>query len=184
MSVEKVSLTHPMIGSTVRKFAVSSTTPPPSDPKRSAGPQERGDVGPAEAVDRLLGVTHDEEVPGCHVHLLPRLAPCRLVARVGGGDANGQLDLDGIGVLELVEKQPVVALVQGRPHGRAVLGVAQQRSGQDEQIVELQLAGPLAGLGTGQGEGPDGAAESTGARVGDLGADAVQGLARLHARWP
>ena len=36
MSVAKVWLTQSMIGATVRKFAVSSTTPPPSAPKRSA----------------------------------------------------------------------------------------------------------------------------------------------------
>ena len=173
-----------MIGSTVRKLALSSTTPPPSAPKRRGRPQERGDVGPAEAVDRLLGVAHDEEVPGSHVHLVPRVAPRCRVARVGGGDAHGQLNLNGVGVLELVEQQPVVALVQGGAHGRAVLGVTQQRSGQDEQVVELELAGPLTGLGTGQGEGPDGAAEPTGARVGDLGADAARGPPRPPARGP
>ena len=35
----------------------------------------------------------------------PRVRPASLTRRVGGGDPDGQLDLDGIGVLELVEKR-------------------------------------------------------------------------------
>ena len=61
-----------------------------------------GDVGPAEAVDGLLGVTHCEQ-------------PARFVG--AGDDTLRQLELQRVGVLELVEQHPLVALVGGRGDG-------------------------------------------------------------------
>jgi hypothetical protein len=53
----------------------------------------------------------------------------------GGGDEGRHLDLDGIGVLELVEQQPLVAPVQRRPR----LGAGpDQPAGQDEEVVEVE----------------------------------------------
>ena len=72
-----------------------------------------------------------------------------------------------------------VAVVEGRPHPRAVIRVAQEGAGQDEQVVELQPAGALT-LGRGfQGERPHGAAEPLGTGVGHLGADPRQHLPGL-----
>ena len=55
-----------------------------------------------------------------------------------GGDPHGQLELDGVGVLELVEQDPGVALVDRRG-ARGVVG--EQLAGEHEQVVELQPAG-------------------------------------------
>ena len=60
---------------------------------------------------------------------------------VGRGDEHGQLDLDRVGVLELVEQQPLVALAQRGAHAHTVRRVAQHRPGEHEQVVELELAG-------------------------------------------
>ena len=101
------------------------------------GPQEQRDVGPAEPVDRLLGVADEEQPAG----LGRRPRPTGVGAGVGrGGDEDGQLDLDGVGVLELVDEEAPVAVVDGGPHGRAVGGVAQHLAGHDQQVVELELA--------------------------------------------
>ncbi len=74
---------------------------------------------------------------------------------VVAGDAHGQVDLDRIGVLELVDQQVAVALPQGPPHGRAVLGVAQHVAGEDQQVVELELAGPAPLVRGLEGEAPE-----------------------------
>ncbi len=52
-------------------------------------------------------------------------------------DPGGELDLDRVGVLELVEQQPLVVLVQ---RGADVRVAAQQVAREHEQVVELQLA--------------------------------------------
>ena len=99
----------------------------------------RGEVGrdvrPPEAVDRLLGVADDEQPAG------DRPQPRDVVARLAvgrRGQAHGDLELDRIGVLELVEEHPLVAIVQvaaGRRVGR------QQAPGEHEEVVELERAG-------------------------------------------
>src|ERR1019366_3370016 len=102
-------------------------------------PHEDRYVGPTEAVDRLLGVADDEEMPGGDVQVVPLGGPRLGPVRFGRRDTGSQLYLYGVGVLELVEQQPVVAVVQGGAHRRPVDGVAQEGPGQDEKIVELQL---------------------------------------------
>ena len=103
---------------------------------------EHGDVGSAESVDGLLRVAHEEQ-------------PSRFVQQVGprtgvlrrGGNQLGQVDLDGIGVLELVDQQLRIALGQHFSGLGAVFGVPQQVSGQHQQVVELQhtLSAPISG---------------------------------------
>jgi len=58
-----------------------------------------GDVGAPEAVDRLLGVAHDEELPRHGLHLAPVAS-----GGIGGGEQQQDLGLEGIGVLELVHE--------------------------------------------------------------------------------
>ena len=144
MSWSKVRLTQSRIGSVVRKLAVSCSTPPPSV---FAGPQEHGDVGPAEPVDRLLRVADEEQPARLDLHLPPRPGPGVGIRR---RDQHRQLDLDGIGVLELVEQEPLITVGGRRPHLHPVHGVAQHGPGQHQQVVELQLARPPALLGRGR----------------------------------
>ena len=136
-----------MTGSALRKFEVSSTSAPTSFAEAALRLEERRDVGAAEAVDRLLRVADDEEMAGCDRDLVPRRRGQRGIARVGRGDADRELDLDRVGVLELVEQEPRVALVEPRPHDRTLLGVTQKLTGEDEQVVELELSGGSAFLG-------------------------------------
>ena len=94
-----------------------------------------GDVRPTEAVDRLLRVADDEEASGHRPQ--PGDVVGGLVGREGG-EADGDLQLDRIGVLELVEQDAAVALVQPGAH---VGSHRQQAAGEDEQVVELERAG-------------------------------------------
>ncbi len=148
------------------------------------GGEKGGHVGAAEAVDRLLGVTDDEQVAIRHPHLVPWPAAGRVASGVGGGDAHGELDLDGVGVLKLVEQQPLVPRVQSRPHRRPVLGVTKEGAGEHEQIVELELSGTPAIPGGIQRELADDAAQSSSACLGDLGPDGAQPVARLAHAGP
>ena len=68
--------------------------------------------------------------------------PASSASGVGGRDADGELDLDRVGVLELVEQDPLVPVVQARAHRAAVIGVADERAGEHEQVVERR-AGPF-----------------------------------------
>ena len=87
-----------------------------------------GHVGASEAVDRLLGVAHQEEAA--------RLEP--LALRVAG-ERRRDRGLPGVGVLELVDQQRVVA----RPQCRSRRGrVAQQVARPEDEVVEHQR--PLA----------------------------------------
>jgi hypothetical protein len=86
-------------------------------PEHPAGAQEQVDVRAAEPVDGLLRVADEEQPSGIDGDFLPGL---RGRVGVAGGDAHGQLDLDGVGVLELVEEQALVAVVQAAAHLGAV----------------------------------------------------------------
>ena len=109
------------------------------------------DVGAPEAVDALLGVPDHEERAGSRRHGAPVVAGLR-VAR----EQQQDLGLQGIGVLELVDEDPLVAPaeVAARP------GVAaQQRRRMDQQVLEVDLAPvlPLPREGVGGRPGhPDG----------------------------
>ncbi|MEZ5262744.1 MAG: hypothetical protein R2755_13455 [Acidimicrobiales bacterium] len=106
-----------------------------------AGFEEQRDVGPAEPVDRLLGVTHEEQPARFDLQRRPARR-----AGIGhrGGHQHGQLDLQRIGVLELVEEEVAIAAVQRLPGGGAV---TQHGAGQHQQVVELQQPGGPAGIG-------------------------------------
>ena len=99
-------------------------------------PEEEPHVGPAEAVDGLLGVADEEEPAPLDVQLLPRHRPVPR-ARRSAGDADGQLGLDGVGVLELVDQQALVLAAEQFPGRR---DVAHHLAGQHEEVVELQPA--------------------------------------------
>src|SRR5208283_5206444 len=64
------------------------------------GPQVGGDVGPAEPVDGLLRIPDQEQAAWRYRHV----GPVGRVAGPAGGDADGQLDLDRVGVLELIQQ--------------------------------------------------------------------------------
>ena len=112
--------------------------------ERRARAQERGDVGAAEPVDRLLGVADDEQAPRIDLDLVP--APVARV-RVARREQRGEVALDGIGVLELVEQQVRVAGAEPAPNVPAVTRIAEQRAREHEQVVELELAAPAALVG-------------------------------------
>ena len=80
------------------------------------GPQ----VGVAPAIDRLLGIAHQEE-PGALLH------------RPVEGDPAQEVALDAVGVLELVDEE----LVDPPPHLPAHVGlIGEERRGAGEQEVE------------------------------------------------
>ena len=117
--------------------------------ERVAGAQERGDVGAPEPVDRLLGVAHHEQSAGVDGDLIPALGARFRRARC---EQRRNVTLDRVGVLEFVEEQVRVALPQPPPNVDAVLGIAQHRARQHEQVVELERAGASPRLGLGHGE--------------------------------
>ncbi len=148
-------------------------------PEPIASPEEGGDVGAAEPVDRLLGIADHEQVAGSDRNLVPS-GGARLVALwIAGSDAHRELDLDRIGVLELVEEKSLIALVQPSPHGGAVERVAQHGAGQHQEVVELELAGGATLLGGPQGEAADGHAETVGTGAGHVVANLTQRFAGL-----
>ena len=100
--------------------------------------EERRDVGAPEPVDRLLGVAHEEQSPGVDGHVGPRPVA---VGRIARPEQRGQLDLDRIGVLELVDEDTAVPVAEVCARPRAVFRVAQQRACEHEQIVEIELTG-------------------------------------------
>ncbi len=127
--------------------------------------EEDGDVGATEPVDRLLRVADDEQAARDGVQRAP------VGTLVGGwcGDPHRQLDLDGVGVLELVEQDAPVAVVQHGADGGAVRA-AQQVARQHEEIVELEPAVAAPFLGGRQCEATDLGAEAAQAVIGHAGA--------------
>src|SRR5438045_3125995 len=91
----------------------------------------------AEAVDRLLRVTEEEQATRLDPHLAPE---ARTVIGVRGAEQCRDLDLDRIGVLELVDEKTLVALAQPATCPGAVFRVAQKRACKHQQVVELELA--------------------------------------------
>ncbi len=59
---------------------------------------------------------------------------------VGVGDECSQLDLDRVGVLELVEQEVAVAVMEGGTHARAGSLVGERATCQHEQVVEAELS--------------------------------------------
>ena len=146
MSAANVALTHSRIGRTVRKFCVSCLA---RADQLVAGFEEHADVGAPEPVDRLLRVTHEEQPAGLGGDRPPVLLPSgRIVRR----DKDRELDLDRVGVLELVEEQPLVARRERSAHTGTLVGIAQHGAGEHEEVVELELTRAPAGLGAADGE--------------------------------
>ena len=109
--------------------------------ERGSSRQEQPDVGSSEPVDRLLRVADEEQPPRFDLQLLPAIG--LLVGR-HRRDQRRELDLDRIGVLELVEQDVAVPLVECP----ANFGVpAQHPQCEDEQVVELEAAVGPPGLG-------------------------------------
>jgi hypothetical protein len=90
-------------------------------------------VGAAEAIDRLLRVADQEELPGDGPH-----PPPVGLARVVGGEQQQDLRLERVRVLELVDEDVRVAPLQVLAHRRVV---AHQVAGAEQQIEEVEAAG-------------------------------------------
>ena len=93
------------------------------------------DVGAAEAVDRLLRVAHEEKATG--VGWSQRLVAPRPRGDVGPGgrQEHRDLDLQRIGVLELVDEDTLVS----RPTRRTNVGIAEHVAREHEEVLEKQL---------------------------------------------
>ena len=76
------------------------------------GAEVLGDVGAPEPVDRLLRVADDEQAARQRARAVA--SRCRAPGHRGGREPHRDLELDRIGVLELVEQDPLVARVQQR----------------------------------------------------------------------
>ena len=112
------------------------------------------------------------------------MVPRRVAApRVDPRDQHRQLDLDGVGVLELVDQQVAVAAVEGGADHTGVRA-PQHLAGQHQQIVELELTG-LAAFGGGIEREPakldrqphHGCQRDLGAQLVASGADLLDALA-------
>ena len=102
------------------------------------GAQVGVDIGPPEAIDRLLRIADNEQLARLQRYLLPaRLAACNC-RRIIGGEQKHHLRLQWVGVLEFVHEQEPEPLAQLCPHP-AVAG--DQCPCLDQQIVEVELAG-------------------------------------------
>ena len=99
-------------------------------------PQVLGDVGAPEPVDRLFRVADDEQPAG----LGHELAPVGVVGGIVGArrEPDGDLELDRVGVLELVEHDPRVA---GMEQPADVAALRDEAAGEHEQVVELEPPG-------------------------------------------
>jgi hypothetical protein len=115
------------------------------------GAEVLGDVGAAETVDRLFGVADDEQTAGERTQAPPRRWAVRigearervlrrLLGRVVGvgGETHRDLELDGVGVLELVEENPLVTVVEDPSHPW-VFG--HEPPGEHEEVVERESPG-------------------------------------------
>ena len=89
------------------------------------------DVGAPEPVDRLLRIADDEQSSWAARSVFPSPAG---PPSGRGGEPHGELELDRLGVLELVEQHPGVPLMEAWRGRRAG---AEQAAGEHEQVVEL-----------------------------------------------
>jgi hypothetical protein len=101
-------------------------------PEATPRPIPQRDVGSPKAVDRLLRVADDEELARCQLGLGPRRGRR---GRVGRGQQERDVELDRVGVLELVDEDDVDA----RRQAGANAGVgAKQVPCVHEQVMELE----------------------------------------------
>ena len=97
------------------------------------------DVRPPEGVDRLLGIAHDEQLPGPEAHLVPR---------PGAGAVFGQekddLGLERVRILELVHQDRIEAALEV---GADLAVVAEEVARLEQEVVEIEHPLPrLQGL--------------------------------------
>jgi hypothetical protein len=91
------------------------------------------DVRTAEAVDRLLGITNQEQLPRNRTDI----APIGL-ARIVGGEQQEDLGLQWVGILELVDEEVGKSLLQ---LGANAAVVSNEVARLDEEIEEIEAAG-------------------------------------------
>ena len=94
-------------------------------------------VGAAESVDRLFRIADDEELAANRLRVLPFGNRW-----IGGRQQHEDLGLQRIGVLKLVDKDALEALLKARSHDRVV---SDQISRLHEQIEEIERAGSALG---------------------------------------
>ena len=99
------------------------------------------EVSASEAIDRLLGVADEEQAAAFDRDVRPDTG---IVDAMGPCQQVGDLGLDRVGVLELVDEQGRPLVVQALPH----LGVFSQHvTGQHQQVVVGQCTRVAATLG-------------------------------------
>ena len=91
------------------------------------------DVRAPEAVDRLLRIAHQEELPGNRADRAP-VCLCGIV----GGEQEKDLGLKRIGVLKLVDKEVREAALQLASDASVI---ANKITRLDEQVEEIETAG-------------------------------------------
>ena len=113
------------------------------EPEPVLGLVVHAEIGAPEPVDRLFGVTDHDERTGVDRDLLP-VEPTGI--RFARGEQHRELDLERIGVLELIEQDAAPPPRRGFTHRRVG---TEQVAGEDEQVVELEraLAPPLCRVG-------------------------------------
>ena len=89
-------------------------------------------VGASETIDRLLGITKEEEFAGNRRDVEPIV----LLGIVGRKEQE-KLSLDRVRILKLVNEVMREALLQLFAHGKIV---ANQITGLDEQVKEIEIA--------------------------------------------
>ena len=132
MTSPNTPLTQSMTASVERKLAESTSR---SRADLIGGGEVHGDVGAPEPVDRLLRVADDEQPAGNRTQAADVVGGLVVRRR---GEADGDLQLDRVGVLELVEEHAAVVVVQAGAH---VGPRGEQAAGEHEQVVELERAG-------------------------------------------
>ena len=91
------------------------------------------DVRTAEAVDRLLGITNQEQLSWDGTDI----APIGL-ARIVGGEQQKDLGLERVGILELVDEEVGKALLQ---LGANAAVVSNEVARLDQEIEEIEATG-------------------------------------------
>ena len=86
-------------------------------------------VGPAEGIDRLLGIPHDKQFARFQVHVMPR----GLMAARSFTEVEDDLVLHRIGVLKLIDQDRPIGLFDPSADGRMV---PQEGFGSGQQPIE------------------------------------------------
>ena len=131
----KRSFTYSIIGGQERKLVAMESTPSAACARNAARAVHVGrNVGAAKAIDRLLGISHEEERARPERERRPVV---RRHCSAGGSPQRRQKIsvCSGIGVLEFVDKN--VAETRGQRPAHVVV-IAQQVAGGEDEVVEVQ----------------------------------------------